>query len=156
MQHILLVPRSILWANQRAAMMSPLSPIVTNLYMESFEHRTITSAVNSPRIWKRYADDTFFILHQSHREEFLQHINSVDPSIISTTEETRPDGFMSFLDTLTTPQKDGTLTSSGYRKPIHTDLYLQWYSYHNLDCKYSVINTLTHRARAVCFKPKLL
>ena len=83
-------------------------PIVTYLYMESFEHRAITSAVNPPRIWKRYVDDTFVILQQSHRE-FLQHINSVDLSIIFATEETRPDGSMPFLDTLITPHQDGTL-----------------------------------------------
>ena len=63
---------------------------------------------------------------------------------------------MPFLDTLVTPQDDGTLTTSVYRKPTHTDLYLQWDSHHNLACKYSVINTLTHRAKAVCSNSKLL
>ena len=54
------------------------------------------------------------------------------------------------------PQEDGTLTSKVYRKPTHTDLYLQWDSHHNLTCKYSVVNTLTHRAKAVCSTPQLL
>ena len=70
-----------------AAMGSPVSPIVANLYMEYFEHRTLTLAVNPPRLWKRYVDDTFVILQQSQKEEFLQHINSVDSSIKFTTEE---------------------------------------------------------------------
>ena len=38
----------------------------------------------------------------------------------------------------------------------HTDLYVQWDSHHNLACKFSVINTLTHRARAVCSNSELL
>ena len=38
----------------------------------------------------------------------------------------------------------------------HTDLYLQWESHYNLACKYSVINTLTHRAKAVFSNSKLL
>ena len=63
---------------------------------------------------------------------------------------------MPFLDMLVTPQDDGTLTTSVYRKPIHTDLYLQWDSHHNLACKYIAINTLTHRAKAVCSNSKLL
>ena len=113
--------------------------------MGSFEHRTITSAVNPPRVWKRYVDDTYVILQESHKEEFFQHINSVGPSIIFTTEETRPDGSIPFLDTLITPQKDETLTASVYGKPTYTDLYLQWDSHHNLPCKYSMINTRTHR-----------
>ena len=63
-------------------MWSPESPILANLYMETFEHRAITSAVNVPGIWKRNVDDTFVIKQQSDREEFLQHINSVDTSTI--------------------------------------------------------------------------
>ena len=62
---------------------------------------------------------------------------------------------MPFLDILVTPQDDGTLTTSVYRKPTHTESYLQWDSHHNLACKYSVINTLTHRAKAVCTNSKL-
>ena len=86
------------------ALGSPVSPIVANLYMETFENRAITSTVIPPRLWKRCVDDTFVILQQSHKEEFLLHIiNSVDPSIIFTTGETRPDGPMPFLDTLITP-----------------------------------------------------
>ena len=139
-----------------AAMGSAVSPVVANLFMEYFEHRALTSAVNPPRLWKRYVDDTFVILLQSQKEEFLQHINSVDPSIKFTTEEPKDDGSMPFLDTLVTPKGDGTLTTCVYGKPTHTDLYLQWDSHHNLVCKFSVINTLTHRARAVCSNSELL
>ena len=139
-----------------AAMGSPVSPVVANLYVEYFENRALTSAVNPSRLWKRYVDDTCVIIKQSQKEEFLQHINSVDPSIKFTTEELRQDGSMPFLDTLVTPQEDGTLTTSVYRKPTHTDLYLQWDSHHNLASKYSVINTLTHRVKAVCSNSELL
>ena len=38
---------------------------------------------------------------------------------------------------------------------MHTDQYLQWDSYHNL-AKYSVISTLTDRAKTVCTGPELL
>ena len=141
---------------QGAAMGSPVSPVVANLYMEFFEHRALTSAVDHCSLWRRYVDDTFVILQQSHREEFLQHINSMDASIQFTTEEAKQDGSMPFLATLVTPQDDGTLTTSVYRKPTHADLYLQWDSHHNLGCKYSVINPLTHRAKAVCSNSKLL
>ena len=37
-----------------------------------------------------------------------------------------------------------------YHKPTQTDQYLQWDSHHNLSGKYSVIGTLTHRAKSVC------
>ena len=141
---------------QGAAIGSPVSPVLANLYMESFEDKALSSAVNPPRWWKRFVDDTFVILKKDHKEEFLHHINSVDPSIQFTTEEQKEDGSMPFLDILVTPQEDRTLTSKVYRKPTHTDQYLQWDSHHNLACKYSVINTLTHRAKAVYSNPQLL
>ena len=62
---------------------------------------------------------------------------------------------MPFLDTLVTPQDDGTLTTSGYRKSTKTDLYHHWDSHHNWSCKYSVNNILTHMAKAVCSNIKL-
>ena len=40
-----------------AAMGSPVSPVVANLYMELFEHRALTSTVNPPRLWRRYVGD---------------------------------------------------------------------------------------------------
>ena len=43
-----------------------------------------------------------------------------------------------------------------YQKPTHTDQYLQWDSHHSLSAKYSVIGTLTHRAKTVCTDPELL
>ena len=87
----------------RAAMGSPVNPKVANLYMESFEHRAITSPVNPPRLWKRSVDDIFVILQQSQKEEFFQHINSGSfPQF--TTEETRPDGSVPFLDIHKKPQ----------------------------------------------------
>ena len=64
---------------KEAAMGSPVSSVVANLYMVFFEHRALISAVNPPRLWRRYVDDTLVILQ---RDEFLQHINFVDPSII--------------------------------------------------------------------------
>ena len=48
---------------KRAPMGSPVSTIETNLYIEEFEHRSITTALNPCRIWKRYVDDNFVNQH---------------------------------------------------------------------------------------------
>ena len=90
------------------------------------------------------------------KEEFLNHINTVDPSIQCTVEEAKDDGSIPFLDTIITPEADGTFSIGVYRKPTHTDLYLPWDSSHNLAAKYSVINTLTHRAHTICSSPKII
>ena len=67
-------------------------------------------------------DDTFVILKQDKKEQFLQHINSADPAIQFTTEEQKQDGSMPFLDILVTHQEDGTLTTRVYRKPMQINI----------------------------------
>ena len=101
-------------------------------------------------------DDTFTILESSHRRAFLDHINSVDQHIQFTCEGQREDGSLPFLDVLVMPQEDGSLKSTVFRKPTHTDLYLKWNSHHTLPSKYSVIGTLLHRAKTICSDPQLL
>ena len=93
---------------------------------------------------------------KANRQGFLQHINSVDPAIRFTVEDNMEDGSIPFLDTIVKPEADGTLSITVYRKPTHTDQYLQWDSHHHLSAKFSVIQTLSHRASTVCSKPELL
>ena len=134
---------------------SPLSPMVAILYMESFEVEAIRSAPHLPYLCKRFVDDTFTIIESSKKSKFLEHINSIYSHIQFTAEDQRSDSAMPFLDILITPSKDGSLSTSVYRKPTHTDVYLQWDSHHTLTSKYSVIGTLQHRAQTICADPKL-
>ena len=135
---------------------SPLSPIVANLYMETFELEAITSAPHPPYLWKKFVDDTFTIIESSQKNELLEHVNSIDKHIQFTAEHQRSDGAMPFLDILITPRKDGSLSTSVFRKPTHIDLYLQWDSHHPLTSKYIVIDAVQHRAQAICSNPQLL
>ena len=93
--------------------------------MESFEVEAIRSAPHLPCLWKRFVDDTFTILQSSQKDGFLQHLNSVDHHIQFTAEDQRSDGAMPFLDILVTTGRDGSLSTSVYRKTTHTDLYPQ-------------------------------
>ena len=133
-----------------AAMGSPISPIVANLFMENFEMRALQSSPNPPLLWKRFVDDTFIINNKAHKEEFLTHINSVDSNIQFTAEDPGPDGSLPFLDILITHNEEGRLETSVYRKPTHMDQYLQWDSHHPISSKYSVVGTLYHRAKTIC------
>ena len=133
----------------------PVSLIVTNLYMEYFEQKALSTAP-APRFWCRYVDDTCVIHKEIHKQEFLQHINSVDPAIQFTVETNKEDGAIPFLDIIVKPEADGTLSITVYRKPTHIDQYLQWDSHHHLSAMFSVICTLSHRAKTVCSNPELL
>ena len=92
-------------------------------------------------------DDTFVIQKEVHKEDFLQHINSFDPAIQFTVENNKEDGAIPFLDTIVKPEADWNLSITVYKKPAHTDQYLQWDSHYHLSEKCSAINTLNHRPK---------
>ena len=77
----------------------------------------------------------------------------MDDNINFTCEEAGEDGCISFLDMLITPDADGRLNTTVYRKPTHTDQYLHRDSHHAITSKYSVVGTLFHRARTFCSNP---
>ena len=138
------------------AMGSTISPIVANLFMEDLDTRALAISPHPLSLWKRFVDDTFTIIKKSHKDAFLDHINSIDNNIRFTCEESRDDGSIPFLDILIIPEEDGRLNTTVYRKPTHTDLYLQLDSHHNIPSKYSVIGTLYHRAKTICSSPQHL
>ena len=133
-----------------AAMGSPLSPIVANIFMEQFEKEALETAPHPPSLWKRFVDDTFVILEDKYKDEFFQHLNSLNTNIKFTAETLKADGSIPFLDTWITPQRDGSLQTKVYRKPTHKHQYLQWDSHQSISNKYSVISSLMHRAKDVC------
>ena len=60
--------------------------------------------------------------------------------------ETENDYQLPLLDTLTERSKNGELSSSIFRKPIHTDRYQNFRSDHLLQHKRAVFDTLMHYA----------
>ena len=135
---------------------SPISPIVENLYMEDFEVKAINTSPHPSSLWKRFVDDTFVVIKSAHKRSFLDHINSLDQHIQFASEDSRTGGSMLFLDILVTPRQDDSLSTAAYRKPTHTDLYLQWDSHHTISSKYSVVGILHHRVKTICSNPMLL
>ena len=63
---------------EEAAMGSPLSPIIANLYMEAFEKQAISTAPQPPIFWRMFVDGTFVIIQKTQEDSFFQHINSID------------------------------------------------------------------------------
>ena len=146
---------SIYEQREGAAMGSPVSAVIANLYMESFEEQAIATSPYKPRVWKRYVDDTFTVLDRESVESFLQHLNNQQPSI-RFTMETESGGKLAFLDTAVSREPDGRLTTSVYRKPTHTDQYLAYDSHHPQSVKRGIVKCLYDRAKHIVTKPSVI
>ena len=131
-----------------AAMGSPLSPVIANLYMENLETKALTSLQTPPSFYKRYMDDIFIICKMDHTDRILQHFNSQDPSIKFTIEK-ETDKKLPFLDVLVDRNENGEIITTVYKKKTHTDQYLNYRSEHPNKHKMSVVNTLLHRATKI-------
>ena len=138
-----------------AAMGSPVSAVIANLYMESFEEQAITTSSYKPTIWKRYVDDTFTILDRGNVDDFLQHLNNQQPSI-RFAMETENNNKLAFLDTAVSREPDGRLTTSVYRKPTHTDQYLGYDSHHPQSVKRGIVKCLYERTKRLVTKPSVI
>ena len=96
-------------------------------------------------------------VHSATRKEKVnklqEYLIPIDPHIKSTIELPGTDG-LPFLDTLTKPTPN-SIESTVYRKPTHTDRYLDYNSNHPITAKLSVVYTLIHRAKQVCSTPEI-
>ena len=129
------------------AMGSPVSVTVANLVMEEIEEEALSTCELVPQSWKRYVDDTLtaLALPADAIGRFHNHLNSINPHI-QFTVEVESNNSLPFLDVLLTHESDGNITTSVYRKPTHTDKYLDLSSHHPLQHKISVIRTLFSQA----------
>ena len=139
-----------------AAMGSPCSPVVANIYMEYFEDLALGPEVPIPiKEWKRYVDDVFSIIPKGKRDILLNYLNSIDPHIKFTVEQPNMEGAIPFMDTLPQP-KGENISVSVYRKPTHTDRYLDFNSSHPISAKKAVVRAVMDRAENVCSDPDIL
>ena len=115
--------------------------------MEEFEEKALTTAPHPPKFWARYVDDTGVVTKKLHEEELFNHINRQHPSI-KFTIETEVDNSLPMLD-LKLNRTNNTIIADIYRKPTHTDHYLQWSSHHPVQQKLGIVCTLMHRADTI-------
>ena len=134
----------------RAAMGSPLSPIVANLYMEHLEEAALLTAPDPPRLWLRYVDNTFVIWPhgQEKLDCFHEHLNTQHRNIKFTVEHER-ENKLGFLDVQAT-RTNNRLTTSVYRKATHTDHYIPFHSHHQQRTVTGVLRCMQDRANKIC------
>lgn len=134
-----------------AAMGSPLSPVLADIFMQNFEKNALEATTTKPKLWLRYVDDTFIIWPHGEEklEKFLREINSIHQNIQFTMEKEN-NGKLPFLDVLVSRNKNGKLGHGIYRKPTHTDRYLHATSHHHPKQKTGILKTLATRAIRLC------
>ena len=135
-----------------ATMGSPLSPVIANIFVENLEERVLNTAILRPSVSFRYVhvDDTFVTWTHGDTalRKFHQHLNQQSSSIQFTMEEEKDDQLL-FLDVLVSWAKE-KLRTSVYRKPTHTDRYINSNSHHHSGVFRGTILCLRDRAYNVC------
>ncbi len=134
-----------------------LSPILATLYMENLEYSVLCSATKVPKLFFRYVDDIIIVWDEStgSYKEFLALLNDHHPSI-QLTEERECNRTLPFLDmAITRPlfsdseQLIEPLQINMYRKPTHSNRYLQFNSAHPLKQLENVVWGLWLRANRI-------
>ena len=129
---------------------SPLSPILSNLYMEFYETKLLPQILPCRLIWFRYVDDIFSFWPSAldNFDNFFTNLNNLVPSI-KFKVEWENGGTLPFLDVLVM-KKDNALNFKVYRKPTSCNLFIHYFSYHQSSIKLSVISSMFLRALRIC------
>ena len=132
------------------AMGSPLAPILADLFMTKMEQKLNRFSTNQHKIWLRYVDDVFcvFEINVENIHAFLERINKWHPNLRFTIE-LEQNKQLPFLD-VTVIRENNQHTTTLYRKPTHTDLYLLWESNQCRKYKLGLIKTLMVRILRIC------
>ena len=128
---------------------SSVSVILAEITMQAIEKKIFELSPYPIRFWKRYVDDILAVIPKRNCHDFLNFINSINNHIQfeSEMEENRK---IAFLDLQINRTSVGDLKFSVYRKPTHTNSYLDFQSNNPLPHKISVVRSLIDRAFNLC------
>ena len=123
---------------------SPIFVIIANLVMENVEEGATLTFLNPPKFWRRYFDDTIVVIKQTEVDEFHNHVNDVEARIKFTIEH-ETNNSIPFLDVCVTRKANGELMTKIYKKPTHTNRYLNFNSAHSMSQKQGLVQCLSKR-----------
>jgi hypothetical protein len=127
---------------------SPLSPVLSNIFMEFLEARHLAE-INEIKFWVRYVDDIFALIPQDvNIDSVLLKLNILNKSIKFTLEK-EDNNKLPFLD-VEILRVNNRACFRVYRKPTNSDSYVHWLSGHHKKIKSSACLSAYLRAFRIC------
>ena len=126
---------------------SPLVVELAEIRVADVENTALTTYKDPPNTYRHFFDDGIGDFRdKSHADGFLSYLNSLTDDLQYTIEYPSHDGSLPYMDILIHADK----STSVYRKPTHTNLYVRYNSCAPSSSKDSVIRSLTRRAHILC------
>lgn len=131
---------------------SPLSALLSEIYMQHYETNNILNNKNykqNIKAYFRYVDDTFILFRGSDRQaiNMVNSLNKINKHI-QFTLETQINNKINFLD-LTITIINNKFNFNIYRKPTQTDAIIPFDSNHPYNQKISYFNALFYRLERI-------
>ena len=127
------------------AMGSPLGPVIANIFMSELEGNLVPQLSTKMSVWLRYVDDTFTFLREEEIENVKTVLNNFHPKI-KFTHEIEKNNSLSFLDVNISRNVDNSFSTSVFRKPTDTNVYVHWKAHAPKIWKIGTLKGLFRRA----------
>lgn len=132
------------------AMGSPLGCLFANVFMGHIENKIKSDIKSHCLLYTRYVDDTFVLVKDKKSAfDFLHILNNIH-SCLAFTYELEADNFLPFLDVGVHKRLDGGFSTSVFRKPTFSGVYLNFNSFAPLSFKKGLVRSLYIRACRIC------
>ena len=115
------------WANATYLPMGKRASVTTTYAWEKSKKQAINVTPISPKFWKRYVDDSSCVIKSDAVASFHDSLNSINRHISFTIEHESNSQLL--LHDILISRDNGKLMVDIYRKPTHTDRYLDFHSH---------------------------
>lgn len=123
---------------------SKISPILVNFVLDELVQDVLSLIPYDVPFVKRYVDDLILSVPSERVEETLYYFNSYDINL-QFTSEVEENHSIPFLDMRVCRDNHNVLRTKWYRKPICSNRFLNFHSYHHKSMKQNLIVALKNR-----------
>ena len=135
-------------------MRSSLGPVLSGIFMVELENSLVLTLNESITLWQRFVDGSIMFVKNDNIDCTLDQLNSFHEQI-QFTYEVEHNNKLPFLDVLLI--KDANkIDTTVYRKPVNTDIDLNWNTHAPTTWKRETLRTVLSRAYTICSSERYL